>query len=72
MSMNCNLDLQEDLQNSNVLNQIKLSEKSMLFLEKVPACQNDIKTAFLWRGVPRSISEKINFEILLSAGIIIL
>ena len=68
-SMNCNLDLQEDLKNTNVLDKIKeLSEKSKLLLEKGPAYQNDIKTVFLWRGVPGSISEKINFDIVLSAA----
>ena len=67
MSMNCNLDLQEDLKNTNVLDKIKeLSEKSRLLLEKGPAYQNDIKTLFLLKGVPGSISEKINFDIGLS------
>ena len=37
-SMNCNLDLQEDLKNTNVLDEIKeLPEKSRLLLEKGPA-----------------------------------
>ena len=68
-SMNCNLALQEDLKNTNVLDEIKeLSEKSRLLLEKDPTYQNDIKTVFLWKGVPGSISEKINFNIVLSAA----
>ena len=62
MSMNCNLDLQEDLKNTNVLDEIKeLSERSRLLLEKGPAYQNNIKTVFLWRGVPGSIACTINF-----------
>ena len=41
-SMNCNLDIQEDIK-SNVFDEIKeLSEKSRLLLEKVPAYKNDI------------------------------
>ena len=67
--MNCNLDLQEDLKNTNSLDEMKeLSEKSRLLLEKGPAYQNDIKTVFLWRGVPGSLSEEINFDIALSAA----
>ena len=37
-SMNCDLDLQEDIKNDGVLDEIKkLSEKSRLLLEKSPA-----------------------------------
>ena len=69
MSMNSNLDLQEDLKNTNVLDKIKeLSEKSRLLLEKGPAYQNDIKTLFLLKGVPGSISGKISLDIGLSAA----
>ena len=68
-SMNCNLDLQGDLKNTNILDETKEhSEKSRLLLEKCPVYQNDIKTVFLWRGVPGSISEKTNFGIVLSAA----
>ena len=51
-SMNCNLDIQEDIKNS-VFDEIKeLSEKSWLLLEKGPAHQNDTKRVYMWLGVP--------------------
>ena len=46
-SMNSNLDLQEDLKNTNVLDEIKeLSEKSRLLLEKGPAYQMILRLCF--------------------------
>ena len=46
-SMNCNLDIQEDIKNS-VFDEIKeLSEKSRLLLQKGPAYQNDIKRVYM-------------------------
>ena len=47
-SMNCDLNLEQDIKNDGVLDDIKvLSEKSQLLLEKGPAYQNDIKTIYL-------------------------
>ena len=48
-SMNCDLNLEQDIKNDGVLDEIKeLSEKSRLLLQKGPAYQNDIKTVYLW------------------------
>ena len=48
-SMNCDLNLEQDIKNDGVLDEIKeLSEKSRLLLKKGPAYQNDIKTVYLW------------------------
>ena len=48
-SMNCDLNLEEDIKNDGVLDEIKeLSEKSRLLLEKGATYQNDIKTIYLW------------------------
>ena len=67
-SMNCNLDIQEDIKNS-VFDEIKeLSEKSRLLLVKGPAYQNDIKIVYMWLGVPRRTHEKIYFYFVLSAA----
>ena len=64
-SMNCNLDIQEDIKNS-VFDEIKeLSEKSRLLLEKGPAYQNDIRRVYMWLGVPRRTHEKIYFYFVL-------
>ena len=62
-SMNCDLDLQEDIKNDGVLDEIKkLSEKSRLLLEKSPAYQNDIKKITLVVGFTGTIIEKIPFD----------
>ena len=48
-SMNCDLNLEQDIKNDGVLDKIKeLSEKTGLLLVKGPAYQNDIKTIYLW------------------------
>ena len=63
MSMNCDLDLQEDIKNDGVLDEIKkLSEKSRLMLEKGPAYQNDIKRINLVVSFAGTIIEKISFD----------
>ena len=68
-SMNCDLNLEQDIKNDGVPDEIKeLSEKSRLLLEKGPAYQNDIKTLYLWRGVPGTILEKVSFGFSLSAA----
>ena len=67
-SMNCNLDIQEDIKNS-AFDEIKeLSEKSKLLLEKGPAYQNDIKRVYMRLGVPGRTHEKIYFYFVLSAA----
>ena len=67
-SMNCNLDIQEDIKNS-VFDEIKeLLEKSRLLLEKGPVYQNDIKRVYMWLGVPGRAHEKIYFYFVLSAA----
>ena len=70
-SMNCDLNLEQDIKNDGVLDKIvlkELSEKSWLLLEKGPAYQNDIKTVYLWLGVPGATMEKVTFCFLLSAA----
>ena len=68
-SMDCNLNLEPDIKNDGVLDEIKeLFEKSWLLLEKGPAYQNDIKTMYLWQGVPGTTLEKVSFGFLLSAA----
>ena len=70
-SMNCDLNLEQDIKNDGVLDKIvlkELSEKSWLLLEKGPAYQNDIKTIYQWRGVPGTTMEKVNFGFLLSTA----
>ena len=68
-SMNCDLDLQEDVKNDGALDEIKeLSKKSRLLLKKGPTYHNDIKTTYLWRGVPGTTMEKATFGFLLSAA----
>ena len=68
MSMNCNLDIQENIKN-NVFDEIKeLSEKSRLLLEKCPAYQNDIKRVYMWLGVPGRTHGRIYFYSVLSAA----
>ena len=63
-SMNCDLDLQEDIKNDGVLDEIKkLSEKSRLMVEKDPAYQNDIKKITLVVGFAGTIIEKIHFDL---------
>ena len=62
-SMNCDLDLQENIKNDGVLDEIKkLSEKSRLLLEKGPAYQNDIKKITLVVGFAGTIIGKIPFD----------
>ena len=66
-SMNCDLNLDQDIKNDGVLGEIKeLSEKSRLLLERGPIYQNDIKTIYLWQGVPGTTMEKVTFGFLLS------
>ena len=61
-SMDCDLNLEQDIKNDGVLDEIKeLSEKSRLLLEKGPAYQNDIKAIYLWWGVPGTTMEKVTF-----------
>ena len=58
-SINCDINLEQDIKNDGVLDEIKeLSEKSWPLLEKGPAYQNDIKTMYLWRGVLEQHLEK--------------
>ena len=67
--MDCNLNLEPYIKNDGVLDEIKeLFEKSWLLLEKGPAYQNDIKTMYLWQGVPGTTLEKVSFGFLLSAA----
>ena len=68
-SMNCDLSLEQDIKNDGVLDEIKeLSEKSRLLLKRGPAYQNDIKTIYLWQGVPGTTMEKGTFDFLPSAA----
>ena len=67
--MNCDLNLEQDIKDDGVIEEIKkLSEKSWLLLEKVPAYQNDIKIMYLWQGVPGTTLEKVSFGFLLSTA----
>ena len=60
-SLNCNLDIQEDIKNS-VFDKIKkLSEKIRLLLKKGPAYQDDIKRVYMRLGVRGRTYEKIYF-----------
>ena len=62
-SMNCNLDLQEDIKNDGFLDKIKkLSEKGRLLLEKSPPYQNNIKKITLVAGFGRTAIEKTPFD----------
>ena len=63
MSINSNLDLQEDIKNDGVLDKIKkLSENSRLLLEKGPVYQNYIKKLTLVVGFGGTIIEKRPFD----------
>ena len=68
-SMNCDLNLEQDIKNDGVLDEVKEpSEKSRLLLEKGPTYQNDIKTLYLWWGLPETTLEKVSFGFSLSAA----
>lgn len=63
--MNCDLKLEQDFKNDDILDEIKkISEESHLLLEKGTDYQNNIKDVYYYEGVPGATTKQINFSFL--------